>query len=158
MRWRRAASHTRMDKRLRLARLRPAANLQFNPMKKQLIALSIVAAASLLLQGCVALVAGAAAGTGVAYFGGELKSNEPVSIDKAWSATEKAVTAMEFKPVSKKKDSLAAQYEVIGAADKRVTIKLKNTGDKVTEVRIRVGTFGDESFSRTILTKIQSNY
>jgi hypothetical protein len=127
-------------------------------MKKQLFLLSLVAACSLALTGCIALIAGAAAGTGVAYLGGELKSNEPVGIDKAWSATEKAVAAMEFKPVKRSKDALAAQYEGIGAADKRVTIKLKNAGDKVTEVRIRIGTFGDEPFSRTILSKIQANY
>jgi len=128
-------------------------------MKKQLLVLSLVTLCALLLQGCAAvLVGGAAAGAGVAYFGGELKSNEPVSLDKAWAATEKAVVALEFKPVQKKKDALAAQYELIGATDKRVIIKLKNVGAKVTEVRVRVGTFGDENFSRVILSKIQSNF
>jgi len=127
-------------------------------MKKQLALLSLVSVCALLMQGCAALVVGAAAGTGVAYFGAELKSNEPVSLDKAWSATEKAVTALQFTPVQRKKDALAAYYEGIGAADKRITIKLKNTGEKVTEVRVRVGTLGDENLSRTILNKIQSGY
>ncbi|MBI3876628.1 MAG: DUF3568 family protein, partial [Verrucomicrobia bacterium] len=99
-----------------------------------------------------------AGAAGIAYTNGELKSNEPVSMEKAWAATEKAVEALEFKPVSKKKDALAAKYEVVGAADKRVVISLKNVGEKVTEVRIRIGTFGDESFSRTILSKIQASY
>lgn len=131
-------------------------------MKMQLPLLAAFAAAALLWQGCAAvLLTGAAVGAGaagVAYANGELKSNEPVSMDKAWAATEKAVEVLQFKPVSRKKDALAAKYETVGAADKRVVIYLKNIGEKVTEVRIRVGTFGDENFSRTILAKIQASY
>lgn len=130
---------------------------------KTMTAISCVAAViALLLQGCAALVIGgaaAAAGVGVvAYQNGELKSTDSVSIDRAWAATEKAAKAMEFKPVNSTKDGLGAKYEGIGAADKRVVVTLKSTGENVTEVRIRVGMVGDEAAARTLLARIQSHY
>lgn len=131
-------------------------------MKRMTMIVGVVAMSAWLLQGCAALVVGgvaAAAGAGaVVYKNGELKSTESVSIDRAWTATEKAAKAMEFKPVSSTKDALGAKYEGVGAADKRVVVSLKTKGEKVTEVRIRVGLVGDEASARTILAKIQSQY
>lgn len=131
-------------------------------MKTKTTICCVAALIALLLQGCAALVIGgaaAAAGAGVVvYKNGELKSTEAVSIDRAWVATEKAVQAMEFKPVSSTKDALGAKYEGVGAADKRVIVALKSTGEKMTEVRIRVGLVGDEAAARTVLAKIQSQY
>jgi len=133
-----------------------------NPMKTMTKISCVAALIALLLQGCAALVVGgvaAAAGAGVVvYRNGELKSTDSVSIDRAWVATEKAVQAMEFKPVSSTKDALGAKYEGVGAADKRVIVALKSTGEKMTEVRIRVGLVGDEAAARTVLAKIQSQY
>lgn len=133
-----------------------------NPMKTMTTVSCVAALIALLLQGCAALVVGgvaAAAGAGaVVYKNGELKSTDSVSIDRAWAATEKAVKAMEFKPVSSTKDALGAKYEGVGAADKRVVVTLKSTGEKTTEVRIRVGLVGDEAAARTILSRIQSHY
>ena len=110
-------------------------------LKSMTIIIGAVAMSALLLQGCAALVVGgvaAAAGAGaVVYKHGELKSTESVSIDRAWAATE--------KPVSSTKDALGAKYEGMGAADKRVVVSLKSKDEKVTEVRIRVGTLGDEA-------------
>lgn len=131
-------------------------------MKTMTTVSCVAALIALLLQGCAALVIGgaaAAAGAGVVvYKNGELKSTDSVSIDRAWAATEKAVKAMEFKPVSSAKDALGAKYEGVGAADKRVIITLKSTGEKMTEVRIRIGLVGDEASARTVLANIQSHY
>ncbi len=121
-------------------------------------AVVLVLIASMGLTGCVALAVGAAAGAGaVAYKAGELISTESASIDKTWAATEKAFKQLDLLPEAKEKDGLAARMEATLASDKRVVVKLRNQGEKLTEVRIRVGIFGDEGFSRKVLEKIKAN-
>jgi Protein of unknown function (DUF3568) len=43
------------------------------------------------------------------------------------------------------------------ASDKRIVVHLKKMSDTVTEIRVRVGTFGDEALSRVILDKINQH-
>ena len=43
------------------------------------------------------------------------------------------------------------------ASNTDINIKLKYLSNTSTEIRIRVGTFGDEAMSRTILNKINSH-
>ena len=127
--------------------------------KKILILASVLTLNVLLFTGCIAaLVAGAAVGAGaVAYKGGELIATESASMDKTWSATEKAFKELQLLGEAKEKDALAARMEATGAGSKRIVVKLRNQGDKLTEVRIRVGIFGDEGYSRKILEKIKSH-
>jgi uncharacterized protein YceK len=128
-------------------------------MKKQSLVLSAVAALlAVLVSGCAAVLVGAAAGAGaVAYKAGELISTESASIDKTWTANEKAFKELQLLGEAKEKDGLAARMEATGAGDKRIVVKLRNKGEKLTEVRIRIGVFGDEGYSRKILEKIKEN-
>jgi hypothetical protein len=109
--------------------------------------------------GCAALLVGGAAGAGtVAYVAGELKSTENVSLDRAWKATQSAMKELEFAVTQKEKDALEAELTARGAGDKKVKVQLEKKADHVTEIRIRVGTFGDESLSIQILDKIKSRF
>jgi hypothetical protein len=129
-------------------------------MKKNLLLFStLLSLCAIVGSGCLAAVAvGAAAGAGaVAYKRGELISTEAASIDKTWTATEKAFKELQLLPEAKEKDALAARMEATGAGDKRIVVKLRNQGEKLTEVRIRVGLIGDEGLSRKILEKIKDN-
>lgn len=111
------------------------------------------------LTGCVALLAGAAVGAGtVAYVAGELKAADEVSLDRAWSASLQAMEDLQFKVTKQQKDALAGLLVARRADDTPVTIRVKKQTDKVTELRIRVGTFGDEGLSRLIHDKIKSHY
>ncbi|MGQ3684288.1 MAG: DUF3568 family protein [Candidatus Loosdrechtia sp.] len=108
--------------------------------------------------GCVAvpLIVGGGAGAGtVAYLKGELKSLEEASLDKTWQATHKALKDLEFIITSEEKNSLSAKAVARGTANKRVEINLKNVSGNLTEVKIRVGIFGEESLSRLILERIK---
>ena len=42
------------------------------------------------------------------------------------------------------------------ALDKKVEVALTNSGNKLTDIKIRVGIFGDEQLSLSILEKIKS--
>lgn len=130
--------------------------------KYQRLALVLLLLASpAVLTGCLAAAAvggGAVAGAGtIAYLRGELKSTEGHQFAVVWAATVKAVEQLEFIVVNKVNDAVSGQYEVVTADNKTVHINVQRVGDNITEIKIRVGTFGDETLSRYILNKIQSN-
>jgi hypothetical protein len=120
-------------------------------------------AASLLLlalaglgSGCVAIVAaGAGAGT-VAYLRGELEATLGGNLERTNQAVGKAVQELKFVRISESKDALLVLTVVRNAADQRIEIRQEVLGEKLTRVRIRVGVFGDERLSRTLLERIQA--
>lgn len=113
---------------------------------------------SAIAAGCAVVVVGGAAAAGVgtyAYVNGECKATEAASLDRTWTATLAAMKALEFPVTSQTKDALQAELTARNASDKKITVKLKKLSDSVTEIRIRVGTFGDEVISQAILNKIK---
>lgn len=126
-------------------------------MKTKLLAsLGALFGALALFNGCAALVVGGAAGAGTyAYVKGELKVTENATLDRAWRATQAAMNDLEFTVTSQARDALAGRLIARTALDKKIEIHLAKTGEKLTEIRIRVGTFGDEDLSRVIHDKIK---
>ena len=106
----------------------------------------------------VFLMGGAAGAGTVAYVGGEMKTVEEISLNKAWNATQKAMKDLEFTITSKEKDAFNSQLIAKGAANKIIKIKLNRQSNMLTEIRIRVGTFGDESLSLQILEIIKKQF
>ncbi len=101
--------------------------------------------------GCVALLVGGAAGAGaVAYQRGALVSTEAASLDTTWNACRAAVKKLEFVETLSKKDALEGTLAAKTAKDRTVTFSLHRVTDTTTELRIRVGTFGDETLTRQI--------
>jgi hypothetical protein len=109
-------------------------------------------------NGCLLFVAGAAAGAGtVVYINGELKDTEDNSLESVHVAAVAAVQDMGFAVVNDTKDVNHALLTVRTSDDKKIEISLIKQSPKLTEIRIRVGTFGDEQLSRQILDKIKSH-
>ena len=131
-------------------------------MKSKALVVSVIALTMVIaLSGCALFLigAGVAIGAGtVAYAGGELKAADEVTMDRAWNATLKAMQDLEFKVTKSQKDALAAEIVARRADDRRIVVRLKKQTDQVTELRIRVGTFGDEGLSRLIYDKIKSHF
>ena len=114
---------------------------------------------SLLNSGCAAVLLGGAAGAGtILYIKGELQSTEEVSLDTAWIATQTAIKDMEFVTGTTEKDAISAKLIAYTSDSREIQITLKRKTDKLTEIGIRVGTFGDESLSRLILENIRKRY
>ncbi len=112
-----------------------------------------------LQSGCAALLltGGAAAGAGTfAYVKGKLKASESAPLPKVYDASLAAMQNLEFAVTTQEKDALSARIVARAVGDKKVQVNLKKATEGVTEIRIRVGTFGDESTSRLILDKIRS--
>lgn len=131
-------------------------------MQTKWLAMAAAAGLAVLWAGCAVVVVGgavAAAGVGTyAYVNGEMKGTEAVSMDQAWSASQAAMKDLELPILNKAKDALEAELTARTAADKRIVIKLKRVTDSATEIRIRVGTWGDEAMSQKILDKIRSHF
>ncbi len=112
-----------------------------------------------LTTGCILVAAGAGAAAGVgtyAYVSGELKTTLDAPLDRTWAATQAAMKDLNYPITSEQKDALEARLIARTAADKKVTVKLVKVTNNTTEVRVRVGTFGDESLSQLILEKIKA--
>lgn len=107
-------------------------------------------------SGCVAVVAAGAAGAGVAWVRGALETNLEASLDEAYQAAQEAVAKLELARISEKKSALDASVLARTALDKRIEIVLKRVGPKTTHVSIRVGVFGDEALSLTVLERMRA--
>ncbi|MDN3511596.1 MAG: DUF3568 family protein [Candidatus Jettenia sp. CY-1] len=120
-----------------------------------IILLGIIVSSS---SGCVALLVGGGAGAGtIAYLKGDLRSLEEASLERVWEAAQKAIQELEFVVTSKQKDIFSAKFTVHGAQDKKITVDLKKISDNLTEIKIRVGIFGDESLSRLLLERVRKH-
>lgn len=102
------------------------------------------------------MAAGAGAGT-VAYIRGELNAPLEASLDRSIAATKKAVEELKFHQISEKSDALTAEFQLRDAQDDSIRVLLKRQTDTLTNVSIRVGTFGDETLSQTVLDKIKKH-
>ena len=123
---------------------------------KSIVTLFAASVVGLFLSGCAALIIGGAAGAGTyAYVRGEMKSTESAALDRVWSATRAAMKDLQFTVTTEQKDSLQGHLVARTASDKKIDIQLEKISDTSTEVRIRVGTFGDEDLSHLILEKIK---
>ena len=129
-------------------------------MSKKLLTMGLAAMLLALASGCAVVVVGgvaAAGAAGYAYVKGELKSTEGASLDKLWNATLVTMKELSFPIIKQGKDGVAGELTARNAKGKDVYIYCKKLSDTATEITIRVGTFGDEEMSRTILMKIKSH-
>jgi hypothetical protein len=102
--------------------------------------------------------AAAAVGTGAYYYvKGELKRNYDAPMDKTWDATVKALEALQINVESKQNDALTGVINGKLADGKSYTVNVKRLGENLTEVSIRIGTFGDRERAEAIHDKILSN-
>lgn len=106
------------------------------------------------MSGCLAVAAGAGAGV-VAYVRGDLETTLGHDYNAVVDATRKAIKDLEFVKVSDNKDAFRAEIIARTALDKKIEISLTNAGNNLTNIKIRVGMFGDEQLSLAILEKIK---
>ena len=107
------------------------------------------------LSGCLAVAAGAGA-SAVAYVRGDLETNLHTDYSRVVDSARNSIDELEFAKVSENKDALKAVLVARTAMDKKVEITIVNSGKKLTNIKIRVGLFGDEALSMSILDKIKS--
>jgi uncharacterized protein YpuA (DUF1002 family) len=111
-----------------------------------------------MLTGCAGVLIGGAAGAGtMAYVRGELRDQLRASPAETREAIREALRDLELETTREEADRLSGTFKARTGGDKDVTIYYKRIESDITEIRIRIGTFGDEDLSRTILRKIEDN-
>ncbi len=113
-------------------------------------------------SGCVLLAAGAGVGAGVGatqYVRGVLTQTYAAPIDKAWDATIAAVNEMKMKPAEKSIDNMDQKRWIKGKTEENrdFEIQLVALSKEVTSVKVRIGMFGDEAYSRRLQELIGKN-
>ncbi len=111
-----------------------------------------------LLSGCASiLLLGAGAGLGVAsymYVDGRLSVEYPLEYSRAWDAANSALESMEISVSSTSNEMGKGSIDAVRKDGKKVSVILKDKGNKITVIAIRVGTFGDRTESQKIHNKI----
>jgi hypothetical protein len=108
--------------------------------------IAAVLAGLFVTQGCALFVVGAAVGAGVgtaSYMGNELRITREVTMDQAWSAANDAVKDLQFRVDQTKtvKDAMSGKLVAMTAQSQPVRIQLIRQSDRLTEIRVSVGTF-----------------
>jgi hypothetical protein len=117
---------------------------------------SALVAVAVGASGCVGLVVGAAAGAGgVAWVKGVLIQNVDSPLDRVYSATGKALKSMDMTVGKENKMDDKATVHSVFPDGKKVTVELSKLTERSTQIRVRVGWFGDQDRSQGILTAIQ---
>jgi hypothetical protein len=119
-------------------------------------AIALVLLASILgLTGCALMLGGAAGAGTVAYVKGELKEQLPATTEQIRDAIGGATAQLGLVTIKTEADKLSGDYVVRTGSDEKVMIRYERVKDNLTEVRIRVGMFGDENLSRSIMGEIK---
>jgi hypothetical protein len=91
------------------------------------------------------------------YIKGDLKRNYEAPMDKTWQAAVKSVEDLGLSTESKQNDAFTGVIKGKMADGKSFTVNVKRLGENLTEVGVRVGTFGDRERAEAIHNKILSN-
>jgi hypothetical protein len=125
--------------------------------KTQVLVGILLICAGAVLQGCSTNKVGAEAAGTASYAWVSLESIEPVSIEKVYVATLKAVDELKLPVIQKGVDSMSGKIIARDVEDKKIVVTLNATTDGMTKLSIRVGTIGDEAKSKLLYEQIKKN-
>lgn len=116
-------------------------------------------------SGCALFVlAGAGAGVGVGigaaeYIRGELKQAYAAPMEKAWNAALATAEDLKMRPTEKSMDNIELNREIKGKTDegRDFQIAFEAMSKDVTMVKVRIGVFGDEAYSKKIQERIAAH-
>ena len=108
------------------------------------------------LSGCGVLILGGAAAGTVGYVSGDLEATLEGKFEKVVEATENAIIENSITEISKDETPHSVVYELRTLQDDKIALTITRASRDLTTVIIRVGVFGDEPLSRSILTEIEN--
>ncbi len=109
----------------------------------------------IILSACATTFRGVEVEPGATYFQGELKTLLSAPLPKVESVVKEVMEELDFVAVDLQSDKLRARARARMADGTRVKIGIEAEDFESTRIRIRVGTFGDQSISRQIYKHIQ---
>ena len=122
---------------------------------KMILALVVILTSG---SGCGALLLVGGAGTSaIAFATGELRSTEEVPFTELDRACQEAIGVLGYDRVEVTRSSDRVRWQARTASGDPVDIRILSKGPQKTELRIRVGVFGDETRSRLVLEQIHQS-
>jgi hypothetical protein len=107
------------------------------------------------VSGCGALLLVGGAGTSaIAFATGELRATEETPLAALDEACRAAIETLGYRDVESSRSENRARWQAMTAGGDPVDIHLVGKKDGRTEVRIRIGVFGNEGRSRMVLEQI----
>jgi hypothetical protein len=109
-------------------------------------------------SGCGALVLVGGAGTSaIAFATGELRSTEETPLATLDEACRSAIEALGYEKIETQRKADRVRWRARKAGGDPVDIRLQAESPELTELRIRIGVFGDETRSRLLLEQIHQS-
>jgi hypothetical protein len=124
---------------------------------KRIAGLLVLVLSLTVLWGCELALIGVGAGIGAGtykFIEGKLERQYPVEYAKAWDATNTALASLEISISGVLNEGIKGEIEGVTKDGTKIFISLKDMGQKVTSIGIRVGTFGNRSESERIHSEI----
>ncbi|MDD5130349.1 MAG: DUF3568 family protein [Candidatus Omnitrophica bacterium] len=124
------------------------------------IAVFVFSLALLLnIYGCVALLAGAAAGTGTAvWLSGKLTQQFNASYEQTISAAERALNSLNLEMTRKVKEVNITQLKSQYSDGKEIWIDIRRIANNSTKVEIRVGVVNSDRVAADKILKAIQGY
>ena len=122
----------------------------------RLAAVSGLAVAMLAMSGCLAVAAAGAGAAGYAYVDANTEEVVEAPPEQVVEATRQAFEAMDFRVTEIERDPEDHSWTVHGktATGSPVKVTVEAQSPTTSKVWARVGTFGDEEYSRTVMARI----
>ncbi len=122
------------------------------------LTLLLLGVAALVTTGCGALLRVGDAGTSAIDFAsGELRSDERVSLAELDLACVSAIERLRYEDLEVVRTEDRVHFEARTAGGEPVDIRLLAKSPERTDLRIRIGVFGDEATSRLVLEEIHQS-
>ena len=128
-------------------------------LRGRLRRLALVSSFVVLSAGYAAALtaAGALGAVGISeYLGGELSYSHETDFYRAYVSTLGALEDLAFPVTEEWVDGFEARIVARKLDRTPIRITLEQTSERVTQIRIRVGSFGDESLSEHIARRIRA--
>lgn len=130
--------------------------MKFISKRPRFLALLLLLPSLSLFSGCVAVAAAGAGAASYAYASGALKTVLESPVPRVQAAADAALEELGFTKIESTGDKLSAKVIYRTSQDEKVAVRIETETERTSEVRIRVGTFGDEKRSIRILGEIKA--
>ncbi|MBI5049665.1 MAG: DUF3568 family protein [Nitrospirae bacterium] len=125
-------------------------------MRKNL-SLMVLLLSLVFLWGCELALIGAGAGIGVAanrYIEGSVSRDYPLAYNKAWETANTAISNLALTISSSVNEGVKGTIEAVRKDGTPVAISIKDRGQGVSSISVRVGNFGSRSDAQRIHEEI----
>ncbi len=125
-------------------------------MLKKLLVFMILSVFVVNFHGCALVVAGAAGGAGTAaWLSGKLTKDVNVPLEKATTASKKAMKALKYKVTKETTKDKVSQIIGEYSDGRQIWIDVHSISENSSRIEVRVGAVSDKEAADKIMSKIQ---